>query len=178
MAATASQAIQSTGLRIDKQPGSRDDLRILRRRQWDLNHVNPKERCIRILVRVLTGAPGQLFVLPDKRGSRHVDVNVVLVIRINDESMRVRATASLYDSYLLRIFDISNIEDSHAAETISLRRRRLLLFSGWRRWLWRWRRKSLCPAIHPAVCHFHRHEEQVFVNRQVALATRTYHRSQ
>ena len=111
-----------------KQTRTGDDLRILRRRQRHLDHIDAKQRCIRILVRRLTRTPCQLFALTDERRSRDVDVDVVLVVRIDDERMRVRAAASLHRCHLLRILDVGDVENSHAAETIFLRCRRRRLF--------------------------------------------------
>src|SRR6266850_3810696 len=115
------QAIQGARPWIDKQTRTGYHLRILRRRQRHLNHINAKQRCIRILVWCFTRATRQLFGLTDERGSRYVDVDVVLIIRIDDQRMRVRPAASLHRGHLLRILDVRNIENSHAAETIFLR---------------------------------------------------------
>src|SRR6185503_19940643 len=123
MAAAATESVQRAGSRIHKQPWTRNDLRFLRRCQRYFDHLNPEQRRIRILVGLLTRAPGQLFGLADKRRPGHVDVNVVLVIRIHDERVRVRATTSLHSGHLLWIFDIADIKNSHAAETIFLRGR-------------------------------------------------------
>ena len=38
--------------------------------------------------------------------------------------------------------------------------------------------ETLGTAIQPTVWHFYRHEQKIFVNRGVALSTRTDHRSQ
>ena len=127
---------------------------------------------------VLARAAGQLFALADKRSSRNVDVDVVLVVRIDHQRVRVRAAAGLHRRHLLRIFDVGDVENSHSAEAIFLRRRRrrlVLLFplaGGGAR------RKSLRTAIQPAVRHLHRHEQQILVNRNVALPARTHHRRQ
>ena len=48
------------------------------------NHINTKQRRIRILVRSFTRAPSQLFVLTDEGSAGYIDVNVVLIIRIDD----------------------------------------------------------------------------------------------
>src|SRR6267142_4297161 len=126
------QAVQGASPWIHKYPRARNHLRILRRRQRHFNYINAKQRCIRILVWCFTRAPGQLFVLTDKRGAGYIDVDIVLIIRIDDQRMRVRAAASLHRGHLLRILDVGNIENSHAAETIFLR--------------WRWRRVFLLSS--------------------------------
>ena len=66
-------------------------------------------------------ASGQFFGLTDERCARDVDVNVVLIVRIDDQRVRVRAAAGLHGGDLLRILDVGNVEDPHAAETIFLR---------------------------------------------------------
>src|SRR4030095_1878245 len=43
---------------------------------------------------------------------------------------------------------------------------------------WGLRGKPLGTAIEATVGHLHRHEEEIFVNRRIALPTRTYHRGQ
>jgi hypothetical protein len=63
-------------------------------------------------------AAGQLFRLAHERCARDVDIDVVLVVRIDHQRMRVRSAAGLHRCHLLRILDVGNIEDSHAAETV------------------------------------------------------------
>src|SRR2546421_12940354 len=91
---------------------------VLRRGKRHLNHINAKQSCVRILVRRSTRTSGQLFVLTDKRSSRDIDKDVVLIIRIDDQRVRMRSAASLHRGYLFRIPDVGNIENPHAAETI------------------------------------------------------------
>src|SRR6266699_3706031 len=160
--------------RIHKHARTGYDLRVLRRRQRHLDHVDAKQRGVRILVRCSTRTSGQLFVLTDERSSRHVDINVVLVIRIDDQCVRVRAATGLHRGHLLWTLDVTDIENSHAAETIFLRGWWLILIlsRSWRRI----RRKSLSAAIDSAVRHFDRHEHQVLINRNVALSAGADHR--
>src|SRR6185369_11109071 len=98
----------------------------------------------------------------------HVDIDVVLILRIDDKRMGVRAAASLHCGYLPGIPDVRYIEDPHAAEPILLRRRDgwLFLFAeGGRRRGW----KSLRAAIESAVWHLDRHKHQVLINGRVSL---------
>src|SRR6266849_6464812 len=113
--------------RIHKHARTGYDLRVLRRRQRHLNHIDAKQRRVRILVRCSTRTSRQLFVLTDERSSRHIDIDVALITRIDDERMRVRAAASLHGSDLLRTLDVTDVENSHAAEAIFLRSRQLVL---------------------------------------------------
>ena len=107
--------------RIHKNSRTRHDLGVLRSRHRHLDHIDAEQRSVRILVRCSTRTSGQLFVLTDERSSRHVDINVVLVIRIDDQCVRVRAATGLHRGHLLWTLDVTDIENSHAAETIFLR---------------------------------------------------------
>src|SRR6202022_4980253 len=89
MGTTVIQAIQGARPWIDKHTRTGYHLRILRRRQWHFNYIDAKQGCIRILVRCFTRAPGQLFVLTDKRGAGYIDVDIVLIIGIDAPRMRV-----------------------------------------------------------------------------------------
>ena len=115
----------------------------------------------RFVDRVQQDAPRASFRLADERCSGDVDVNVLLVVRIDDQGMRVRAATSLYCRDLLRMSDVADVEYSHAAEAIFLRRRyRLVVSFSWRRGRMRRRlrrrwRESLRPAIQTSVWHFH-----------------------
>src|SRR5438552_18191612 len=175
------RAAGQTGYRarpwIDEHTRTGDHSRILRRRERHFNHINTKQRRIRILVRSFTRAPSQLFVLTDEGSAGYIDVNVVLIIRIDDQRVRVRSATSLHCGDLLRTLDVTDIEDSRAAKTIFLRRRWLLPGLLSRRWR-RIRRESLYAAIDATVGHLDRHEHQVLVNRHVALTAGANHRSQ
>src|ERR1700693_4352663 len=80
------------------------------------------------------------------------------------------AATGLHGGNLLGIFDVGNVEDAYAAETIFLRDgdATFLFFTGRRR---RLLGKTLRPAIDAAIGHFHGHEEQIFVDGDVALST-------
>ena len=96
---------------------------ILRRGKRHLDYVNPKQSGVGIFFRCSTRASGQLLVLTNERSSRHIDIDVVLIIRIDDQSMRVRAATGLHGSDLLRTLDVTDVENSHSSETIFLRGR-------------------------------------------------------
>jgi len=49
-----------------------------------------------------------------------VDINIVLVVRVYHQGMGVRASACLHGRYLLRVLDVGDIEDSHAAKAVLL----------------------------------------------------------
>src|SRR6185369_1477976 len=109
----------------------------LRRGQRNFDYIDAKQSGVWVFIRRVTRTPGHLFTLTHERCAGHVDIDVVLVLRIDHERMRVRAAASLHCGYLLRILDVGYIEDPHTAEAIALRRgkARLFLFAGGRRWV-------------------------------------------
>src|SRR5688572_17425449 len=70
----------------------------------------------------------------------------------------MRTAAGLYRRYLLRLFQVADIEDADAAET-------LLAYGSF---------NALCAAVHTSSRLLHRHEQQIAVNRDIALAAGTY----
>ena len=126
-------------------------------------------------------APGQLFLLPHEGRARNVDVDVVLVVGIDDQRVGMRAAAGLDGADLLRILDVGNIEDSHAAKTFRGCGAACAAFSvfflmaGRRRWR-RWR-EALRAAIQAAVRHLDGHKQQVAIDGDIALPARAYQRS-
>ncbi len=153
------QAIHRARSRIDKQARAGHHLRVLRRSHGNFDHFNAKQRRIRVLLRGFTGAPSQLFRLTNERCARHVDINVVFVVWIDNQSMRMRSAARLRRRDLLGILDVGNVENSHAAETLFLRCWNAAFFlfflPGWWR---RLRRKPFHTAIQTSIRHLHRHE--------------------
>ena len=66
------------------------------RRERHLDHVDAEERRVRIVLRVGARAAGELLARPHGARARSVDVEVRLVVRIDDERVRVRAAAGLH----------------------------------------------------------------------------------
>src|SRR5438309_1701083 len=162
--------------RVHEDTRAVHDCRVLRRCQRHLDYVDAKQGRVRIFVRRSTRTSRQLFVLTDKRSSRDIDIDIVLVIRIYDQGVRVRAATRLHRGDLLRRFDVADVKNPHAAETIFLRSRWLILIlSRSRGRIWG---KSLRSTIDTTVRHLDRHKHQVLINRNVALPTRTNHRGQ
>src|SRR2546423_11785021 len=122
MAAAVIQTVDNAP-RIHEYARTGNYFSVLRRRHRHLDHIDAKQGGIWIRIRLPTRAPGQFFVLTDRRSTGHIDVDVVLVIRIEDQRVRVRAAASLHRGDLLRILDVTDIENSHTAEAIFLRSR-------------------------------------------------------
>ena len=83
-----------------------------------------------------------------------------LVLRIGDERVRVRSAAGLNRGHLLRVFHVADVEDADAAESLGA--------DG--------RLHALEAAIEPAARLLDRHEQQVAVDRHVALSAGADHR--
>ena len=60
----------------------------------------------------------ELLARPHRAGARSVDVEVRVILRIDHERVRVRAAAGLHGGDLLRLPDVADVEDAHAAETL------------------------------------------------------------
>ena len=101
---------------------------------------------------------------PGRTGTRSgsVDVDVRGILRIDDERVRMRAAARLDGCDLLRFLDVADIEDADAAEPLRARRR----FD------------ALRAAVDAPARLLNRHEEQVAMNRDVALPSGTHRRRQ
>ncbi len=99
-------------------------------------------------------AAGQLVTGTHLAGARAVDVEVLLVRRRVDQRVRVRAAAGLHRRHLLRLLEVGDVEDADAAEPLRARRAR----------------HAPRAAVEAAARLLDRHEEQVAVDRDVALA--------
>ena len=184
------EAVHGAGLRIGKDARAGDDLRQLRVRQRHLDDVDPEQRGVRIRLRVPARASRQFFRLTNVSRPGDVDVDVVLVLRVDHERMRVRAAAALHGGDLLRIREVADIEDADAAEPVRAgRRRRTPHACGlgsvgaggrrgrrWRRHVTGRQRYSLRAAVDASIDRLGRHEEQMAVHRDVALAARAHQR--
>src|SRR5579859_3877296 len=116
------EAVDGAAAGVHEDARMRNDLRLLRRRDRDLDYVDTEERGAGVLVRLFTGgASGKLFRLAHERRAGDIDVNVVLVFRVDDQSVRVRAAAGLHRRNLPGIFDIGDVKDAHATEALFLR---------------------------------------------------------
>ena len=118
------KAVHRAALRVGEDAGTGDDLGQLGVRQRDLDDVDSEQRGIRILFRLAARAIRQFFGLTHISGSGDIDVDVVLVLGIDQQGMRVRAAATLHGGDLLRIREIADIEDAYAAESVRTRGRR------------------------------------------------------
>ena len=155
-------------------------------RERDLDDVDAEESCIGIGFRVAAGAAGQFIGLTNAAGAGNIDVDIVLILRINQQRVGVGTATALHGGNLLRIADVGDIEDANAAEAVRAGGRQRAGptrgrstgsggSGGWRR---RRRnvaggqRDALRTAVRASVQGLGGHEHQMAVNRHVALATR------
>ncbi len=110
----------------------------------------------RILVGRRIGAAVQLRVRTYRRRAGDVDVDVVLVLRIDEDRVGVRAAARLDVRDVARVLDVGDVED---ADALDARIAHSLLH-------------ALVTAIDAPRVAFSGHEEEVLVDRHVALRCR------
>ena len=167
-------------------------------RHRNLDHHNRKQRRIRIILRICPRAATKLLLLPNRGRTRNIDIEVVLILRIDQQRVRVRSTARLHIGHLLRIRDIADIEDAYATEAVgawrwwrrtaicrrrrACRRRRrgrsqrVVGCRGSRFDISRRQRNPLRPAVRPPIIRFNRHNQQMPIYRHIPLPTRANHR--
>ena len=105
------------------------------------------------------GAAGELLGRPDGARAGSVDVEVRLVLRVRHQRVGMRSPAGLHGGHLFRLAHVADVEDADAAEALGADR---LL-------------NALRSAVEPAPRLFHRHDQQVAVDRHVSLAARAHH---
>ena len=142
---------------------------------------------------IAAGAAGQFFGLANAAGAGDIDVDVVLILGIDHQRVGVRSAAALHGGDLFGIREVADIENADAAETVgagraagaSARARRGApgapaapaaageaagdITGG--------QRDALGAAIDASVHGFGRHEEQMAVDRDVALSAGADQRS-
>src|SRR5262249_39053087 len=109
------QTRDRAGRCVRKDARTVDDLRLLRRRERHLDHVDAEERGVRILLGIETRAAGELLRRADRARAGAVDVDVRAVARRGDERVRVRSAARLDRRDLTRLLQIADVEDADAA---------------------------------------------------------------
>ena len=158
--AAAPQPGNGAGCGIREHARLADDARRVRGRDGHLNHVDAVERGVWILLRVEVRAAGELVARSDRARARHVDVDVPLVVGIDDERVRVRPAAGLHRRHLFRPADVADVEDADAAEALAAHRSL----------------HALRAAIDPPARLLHRHDQEMAVDRHVALTAGAHHR--
>src|SRR5207302_65221 len=98
----------------------------------------------------------ELLARPDRARARTIYIKVRLVVRIDHQRVRVRTAACLDRRDLLGITNVTDVEDADAAETLGADR---LL-------------NALDAAVDPAADLLNGHEQQIAVDRHVALPAR------
>src|SRR5690606_26554918 len=101
-------------------------------------------------------ATGDFFFRTHACRTGDVDVDVLVVIRVLQDRVRVRTTAGLDVGDINRVADVADVEDPDPAESIVADR---LL-------------DTLRAAVEPSAQTFTRHEHQILVDRDVALRSR------
>ena len=151
------EAVDRARYRVGKDARGRDDLRVLRRRQRHLDHLDAKERRVGVLLRRAGRAAGELGRGAHRARALHVDVDVLRVARVGHERVRVRVrvrtAAGLHRGHLLRMVEVADVEDANATQALGAHG------VGHR----------LGAAVEPAVRGFGGDEQEVAVHRGIAL---------
>jgi hypothetical protein len=144
-------------LRQIVEDARRADNRSLRRiGQRHLYHFNAEQCRIRILGRLRVDTTRQFIRGADPGRTGDIDVDVLLVLRILEHRVRVRAAAGLHVAHVLRCLDVRDIKDADAAQAVLAHR-----FAHTR-----------IAAIEAAAVSFAGDEQQVPVDRHIALRCR------
>ena len=124
-------------------------------------------------------------------GAGDVDIDVVLIFRIDHQRMRVRAAAALHGGDLLGIREVADVEDADAAEPVRdweaeadvaaaparLPGQRAPGGGRRRRHITGRQRDSLRAAVEASIGRLRRHEQQMAVHRYVSLTAGADQRS-
>ena len=125
-------------------------------RERHLDDFDAEERRVRVGGRRGRDAAGEFGIRTDRRRARDVDVDVLGILRIHEQRMRVRAAAGLHGRQRLRVLDVADVENAESLE--ALRAHRTVHATG-------------C-AVETAFVALTRDEEKVLVRRHVGLRTR------
>ena len=139
-----------------EDPGRTHDLGILGSGQRHLDHLDPEQRRVGILLRHQARATRQLIVGADPCGTRDVDKDVGLVLGIFHHRVGVGPAAGLDVGEVFRVGDVGGVEDPNPANPVVAHR-----FLN-----------ALGSAVEPAGQALTRDEQQVPVDRYVALRRR------
>ena len=107
--------------RIGEDARTRHHCRQFRMRQRHLDHDDRKQRRIRIFTRRAARAPSQFFLRTHARRTRNIDIHIVLILRVDNQRMRMRAAARLHIRHLLRIPQVTDVEDPHPLHPVRAR---------------------------------------------------------
>jgi len=87
-------------------------------RERDLHHFDAEQRRVGILIRRRVDAPGELARASERRRPGDVDVDVVMVVRVDHQRVRVRATARLDGGDRLGMGDVADVVDPDAQQPV------------------------------------------------------------
>ena len=133
-----------------------DDRCLLGMSQRNLDHLDPEQRRIWILVERRSRAAGQLAGRANAGGARDVHVDVIRILRIHEQRVGVRSAARLDVADILRVRNVADVEDAKSAQAI--------LADGVLH--------TLGAAIDASAVPFAGHEKEILVYRDVALRGR------
>ena len=139
-----------------EDPGRADDLGLLRRGERHLDDLDPEQGRVRIVFRHRPRATRQFFVGANAGGTGDIDIDVVLVLRIDHHGVGVGPAAGLDVGEVLRVTDVGGVENSNPTEP--------LVAHGFL--------DPLGAAIEPAGQALARDEQQIPVHRHVTLRRR------
>jgi len=111
---------------------------------------------VRILVRSSPHASRELARRSYAAGAGDVDVNILGILRIDEQTVRVRSAAGLNVADVLRIVDVADVEDANSTQPILADR--VLYATG--------------AAVDPGGEIFARDEQEILVDRDIALRGR------
>src|SRR5690606_32627041 len=113
------QAVDAAGGLVEEEASHVHDGRVLWRVQRDLDDLDQVARGGLVEGRVglgRVGAAGELAGGADAGGPGDVDVDVLVVVGVLDHRVGVRTAAGLDGGDVLRVVDVADVEDPHAAE--------------------------------------------------------------
>src|SRR4051812_48859251 len=121
-----------------------------------LDHFDPEECGVGILVGRKIYAAGKLIGRAHASGTGYVDVDVRGILRVDQQTMRVRSTAGLNVADVSRIADVADVENADTAQAF-------LAYGVLH---------ALRPAVDTRGEVFTRDEEEILVHRDIALRRR------
>ena len=122
-------------------------------RERNLDDFDAELRGVGIRIGRQIGAATELFLGTNARRARDIDINVVGIVRRHDDGVRMRPAARLYVLDVARMRDISDVEEPDAAHANRAHRFR----------------NALAATVVAPCLPFGRHEQDVLVDRHVAL---------
>ena len=150
------------GFGVGKDERPIDDPGPLGGSHGNLDHVDAEQRRFGILERRLIGTAGKFIFRAHRARAGTVNVDVAGVVRVGDHGVGVGAAAGLHRADLLRQAEIAHVENADAAEALFAFR-----FGD-----------ALQAAVEPAPGLFHRHDQQIADDGNIALSAGADHRTE